>query len=385
MLVGSVELVPLVDAVGLLGELDELFPETSDWDAERERHPELFAGSQWRIPCTSYLIRSGGTTVLVDTGVGPAGLWGWKPEWEEGLLPALAEAGVVPDDVDVVFLTHLHVDHVGWNTDRDGALVFPNARYVAHRDGVAFARGVDRPHIGRTIAPVEFDEIDGETELATGVTAFELPGHFPGHMGLRIESDGRRAILLADAAVNPKMLDDAGTRLRLGRGLGGVRADAARARRGARRPGHPRRLRPLSGRWDRPCRHARRARRVGGGVTAFREAFPILLVDDVAQASAFYCSTLGFEEAYRNEDEHGVEFVFLALEPYGIGLGRRADGDERDFALWIYADDVDAAAADLRAAGAEEILPPTDQPWGERMCSFVDPNGHLVHVGAKAE
>ena len=207
LLVGSIELVPLVDAVGVLGELDELFPETSDWDAERERHPELFAGSQWRIPCTSYLIRSGGTTVLVDTGVGPAGLWGWKPEWEEGLLPALSAAGVVPDDVDVVFLTHLHVDHVGWNTDRDGALVFPNARYVAHRDGVEFARGVDRPHIARTITPVAFEEIGGETELADGVTAFELPGHFPGHMGLRIESDGRRAILLADAAVNPKMLD----------------------------------------------------------------------------------------------------------------------------------------------------------------------------------
>ena len=208
MLVGSVELVPLVAAVGVLGELDELFPETSDWDAERERHPELFAGSQWRIPCTSYLISSGGTTVLVDTGVGPAGLWGWNPDWEEGLLPALAKAGVAPEDVDIVFLTHLHVDHVGWNTDRDGALVFRNARYVAHRDGVEFARGVDRPHIVRTIASVEFDEIDGETELANGLTAFELPGHFPGHMGLRIESDGRRATLLADTAVNTKMLDD---------------------------------------------------------------------------------------------------------------------------------------------------------------------------------
>jgi len=207
LLVGSVELVPLVDAIGVLGELDELFPDTPDWEDERERHPELFAGSQWRIPCTSYLIRSGGSTVLVDTGVGPAGLWGWTPDREEGLLPALAEAGVSPDDVDVVFLTHLHVDHVGWNTDRDGELVFRHARYVTHGEGVAFARGVDRPHVARTIAAVEFEEIGGETELADGVTAFELPGHFPGHMGLRIESDGRRAILLADAAVNPKMLD----------------------------------------------------------------------------------------------------------------------------------------------------------------------------------
>ena len=118
-------------------------------------------------------------------------------------------------------------------------------------------------------------------------------------------------------------------------------------------------------------------------MTAFREAFPILHVEDVAAASAFYCSILGFEEAYRNEDEHGIEFVFLALEPYGIGLGRRRPGEQRDFALWIYADDVDAAAAELRAAGAEEVLAPTDQPWGERMCSFVDANGHLIHLGMK--
>jgi uncharacterized glyoxalase superfamily protein PhnB len=118
-------------------------------------------------------------------------------------------------------------------------------------------------------------------------------------------------------------------------------------------------------------------------MTAFREAFPILMVDDVERASRFYCSTLGFEETYRNEGEHGVEFVFLALEPHGIGLARRVEEDGRDVALWIYADDVDAAAAALRAAGAEEVLAPTDQPWGERMCSFVDPNGHLVHVGMK--
>jgi len=207
VLVGSVELAPLTDAVGALGELEELFPDTSDWEGECERHPELFDGSQWRISCTSYLIRSGGTTVLVDTGVGPAGLWGWQAEWEEGLPPALTGVGLAPEDIDVVFLTHLHVDHVGWNTDRDGELVFANARYVAHRDGVAFAIASERPHIARTIAPVEFEQVSGETELAPGVTAFEIPGHFPGHMGLRIESDRRRALLLADTAVHPKMLD----------------------------------------------------------------------------------------------------------------------------------------------------------------------------------
>ena len=208
MVVGSVELVPLLDAVGELGELAELFPDTTDWAPYMELYPEIFAGSRWRIPCTSYLLRSAGETVLVDTGVGPARLWGWNSEFEEGLLPALAEARVQPGDVDVVFLTHLHIDHVGWNTDRDGRIVFPNARDVAHRDGIAFAGDSDRPHIARTILSVELDEIDGETVVAEGVTAFPLPGHFPGHMGLRIDSEENRAVLIADAAVNPMLLDE---------------------------------------------------------------------------------------------------------------------------------------------------------------------------------
>ena len=208
MVVGSVELVPLVDAVGLLGELDVLYPGFDDWEPYRTLYPDAFDGSQWRISCTSYLLRSGGTTVLVDTGVGPAGLWGWTPESEEGLLPALAGAGVTPEGIDIVFLTHLHVDHVGWNTDRNGDLVFPTARYVTHGDGVAFARTTDRPHVARTIAAVDFEEIGGETELAYGVTAFELPGHFPGHMGLRIALGGSEAVLIADAAVHPMLLHE---------------------------------------------------------------------------------------------------------------------------------------------------------------------------------
>jgi glyoxylase-like metal-dependent hydrolase (beta-lactamase superfamily II) len=196
-----------VDAIGELGELAELFPDTSDWTPYRDLYPEIFAGSRWRIPCTSYLLRSAGDTVLVDTGVGPAGLWDWGAEFEEGLLPALAEAGTDPEDVDIVFLTHLHVDHVGWNTDRDGRLVFPNARHVAHRDGIAFASESSRQHVARTILSVEFEQIDGETVVAEGVTAFPLPGHFPGHMGLRIDSEDERAVLIADAAVNPMLLD----------------------------------------------------------------------------------------------------------------------------------------------------------------------------------
>ena len=118
-------------------------------------------------------------------------------------------------------------------------------------------------------------------------------------------------------------------------------------------------------------------------MTAFREAFPILDVDDVEAAVAFYTRTFGFEETFRHEEDGQPVFAFLSLEPLGIGVGRRPEGEERDFALWLYADDVDEAAERLRAAGATEVAAPGDREWGERMCTFVDPNGVLVHVGAK--
>jgi lactoylglutathione lyase len=122
-------------------------------------------------------------------------------------------------------------------------------------------------------------------------------------------------------------------------------------------------------------------------VTAFREAFPILYVDDVAQTSALYQSVFGFDEVYSFPPEE-PDFAFLRLEPHGIAISSRAGYPERfnpgrDFELCIYADDADAAAADLRAAGFEEVRPPTDEPWGERMGYFRDPDGHLFHVTAR--
>jgi glyoxylase-like metal-dependent hydrolase (beta-lactamase superfamily II) len=208
LVVGDIELVALVDATGELGELAELFPKTTDWNVYEDAYPELFKGAAFRVPSTCYLLRTADTTVLVDTGVGPAGLWDWPAETEEGLPRALGDAGVAPEDIDTVFLTHLHVDHVGWNTDRDGRPFFPDARYVVHREALAFVRDDgQRPHAARTIAPVDFEQIDGETELAPGITAFPLPGHYPGHMGVRIESGGETALLIADAAVHPMLLD----------------------------------------------------------------------------------------------------------------------------------------------------------------------------------
>jgi glyoxylase-like metal-dependent hydrolase (beta-lactamase superfamily II) len=211
VLIGDVELVPVLDAVGLLAEYADAYPQVpaEAWEPYRALYPELFAGESWRLPCTSYIVRSGDVTVLVDTGVGPPGLWDWTAERESELPDALDRHGVMRDEIDVVFLTHLHIDHVGWNTDLEGSVFFPRARYVVHRDALAFVRSHDeRPHVLRCITPLldRFETIDGNVELAAGVTAFVAPGHYPGHMALRLESGGAQAMLIADAAVHPALL-----------------------------------------------------------------------------------------------------------------------------------------------------------------------------------
>jgi hypothetical protein len=85
--VGSVELHPIVDAVGDLGALVELFPAVpaDAWEPYRALYPDLFVGGTWRVPLTSYLLHAGGLTVLVDTAIGPPEATDWPLEHAPGL------------------------------------------------------------------------------------------------------------------------------------------------------------------------------------------------------------------------------------------------------------------------------------------------------------
>jgi glyoxylase-like metal-dependent hydrolase (beta-lactamase superfamily II) len=203
---------PLCDGVGLLGPLDELFPDTSeeDWLPYRERYPELIAGNEWRLPIMCFLVREGEQTVLVDTGAGPKGLWtGWAPEPEsqEGLLRELSARDVEPEEIDIVLVTHVHIDHVGWNVRDDGSPTFPRARYLLHADALEAARArADREHIQRCVLGLEDrleTVVDGE-EITPGVTVAALPGHADGHIGLRV---GHHSMIVADAVPHPAQLD----------------------------------------------------------------------------------------------------------------------------------------------------------------------------------
>lgn len=98
------------------------------------------ADDAYRCHIQTWVLRSEGKTILVDTGIGNDRERPQIPQFgglKTDYLARLRQAGVEPEEVDVVVNTHIHYDHVGWNTElRDGQWVptFPNATYLIPRD-----------------------------------------------------------------------------------------------------------------------------------------------------------------------------------------------------------------------------------------------------------
>ena len=181
-----------------------------------------FAGADgtMRAVVQAFVVRSGGTTVLVDAGVGNGKPRPDLPEWHEletAFLRRLADAGVVPEDVDLVVNTHMHFDHVGWNTTRvDGAWAptFPRARYLISRAEFDYWRTGperetrdDRTGFLDSVRPVvdagQVDLCAPDRELCAGVRLLDTAGHTPGHVSVLVESAGETAVITGDAIHHP--------------------------------------------------------------------------------------------------------------------------------------------------------------------------------------
>jgi glyoxylase-like metal-dependent hydrolase (beta-lactamase superfamily II) len=220
---GQIVIQRIVESVCTAFEPLSFFPETTPDDWARHRtwmEPRALdpVSGNLVLVIQAFLVRTRRHTILIDTCVGhdksrPQRRF-WHMKKFDTFLPRLAAAGVRPEDVDYVMCTHLHSDHVGWNTQlRDGRWVptFPNAKYIFARsewEGFeALHRKHPQPQFLDSVLPImearQAELVSGDFALDDEVWLEPTQGHTPGHVSVHLASQGAQAVITGDCIHSP--------------------------------------------------------------------------------------------------------------------------------------------------------------------------------------
>ncbi|MCA0042534.1 MBL fold metallo-hydrolase [Celeribacter litoreus] len=181
-----------------------------------------FATSEILLGVHSLLIRDKGFVALIDTCVGECKPRGRRADWHNrrasGYLEALAREGLRPEDINLVMCTHLHADHVGWNTclqNGEWVPTFPNARYIMGREELAHWAAEEQAAPGvanhgayaDSVLPIVAaglaDLVSAGDTVADQFHVCGLPGHSVGQIGLEMSSSKGDILFCGDAIHSP--------------------------------------------------------------------------------------------------------------------------------------------------------------------------------------
>jgi glyoxylase-like metal-dependent hydrolase (beta-lactamase superfamily II) len=201
---GNFECAVLLDGATVIGKAGILkrYPDAGEADYRQAYEDVGLSLDEADSSFNILLAKVGKDTVLVDTGEGGKPKGGY-------LVESLRLAGLTPDAVTLVVLTHAHGDHVLGMLSDDHEPVFPNASYVISRTEMAYWQQridggiVDHRPIVRMMEAKGLRLIDMDEEIIPGLTAVPIPGHTPGQIALLFESEGEKLIHLADLLHSP--------------------------------------------------------------------------------------------------------------------------------------------------------------------------------------
>jgi glyoxylase-like metal-dependent hydrolase (beta-lactamase superfamily II) len=213
--------IPLAVALPSITAQDLARLKTWYWDSDLA---DALSEAQMRISVHSFVLRVDGRNILIDTCCGNDKTRSLPPVSNQHYpyLENLMRAGLRPEDIDLVMCTHLHFDHVGWNTRlKDGSWVptFPNARYLFGRRDLEFFskqrhEATHREAFEDSVAPILdaglADLVDADfrvhREIGDGIWLEDVSGHSPGNLCVIAECGGERAVFSGDCFHHPIQL-----------------------------------------------------------------------------------------------------------------------------------------------------------------------------------
>ncbi len=203
--VGSLTVLPVFDGTARLeASMFTIDGVPADWSNHRHA---LNEDDTFVVPVGGFLVQTGARNVLLDAGVGAL-----NDEMFDGgaLLDSLRAYGIGPEEIDVVIVSHLHSDHMGW-LERNDEATFANADiWIGAADWQHFVvnSNSQRADRLRIVEPnVKLIDRDNIT-IAPGITTRQTPGHTPGHTSSIISSGHERLIVLGDALHCPTQLTE---------------------------------------------------------------------------------------------------------------------------------------------------------------------------------